>query len=142
MKVPKKSQTREADLNFKELEELAEEIRMQVTDGEAYTIRGYVNKVRSMDVSEFGYRKGKALLFEPKLEAYFPNEVFTALQQKGREARCHKLNEDDLIFIKNYVSKGIPWLANRFYMSRESMSRKIRNMGLRDRLPTKDFEIV
>ena len=140
MKVPKKLQTNEANLSFKELEDLAEEIRTQVSKGKAYTVREYVGAVASMDIVEFGYRKGKALLFEPKLESYFPDPVFEALHRKGREGRHHVFNEDDNAFLEKNINKGIEWLADRFYMKTFEIYGKIVELDLDDKLSSNGFD--
>jgi hypothetical protein len=115
MKTLKEIDTREADLSFEELEELAEEIRIIVTGGEGCTIREYVNKVVSLDVKSLGYRRAKALIFEPKLESYFPDSVFVSLREKAREWRGHTFTEDDDLFILKNNGKGIDWLKRHFY---------------------------
>ncbi len=128
----------EANLSFEDLENLADEIRTIVTAGKSYTIREYVGVASSYDSSLLGYRKGKALLFEPKLETYFPHDVFEALKKKAREEHYHLFNEDDEIFIKENIQRGISWLRNRFYTDGKTIRNKIIAMGLEKELQELD----
>ncbi|GAG40549.1 unnamed protein product, partial [marine sediment metagenome] len=75
-------ETKDAALNFEELEEMAEAIRMTITEGAALTIEDYVKKSKEISVNKLGYRFAKALYHEPRLEAYFPEEVIKVLKKK------------------------------------------------------------
>ena len=141
MKVPKSILTREANLSFEELEILADEIRTAITGDKAYTLREYMHIVSSTDINALGYRKGRAILFEPKLEAYFPDDVYTSLKEKGREGRNHQFDEDDDSYIKCHVAQGLDWLADRFYTEREVVSERVTELELRDRLPKEDLKV-
>jgi len=136
------NKSREANLSFVDLESLAEEIRMDITNGKAYTMREYSSVVDSVDINKLGWRKCRAILFEPKLESYFPDSVFQSLKNKGREARIHRLNQDDELFIKYNIRKGIEWLADRFYTDAEEIYKKICDIGLNDSLIDIDFKGV
>lgn len=134
--------SREANLSFEEIDDLAEEIRVTITGGKAYTVREYLSIVRSMDAERFGFRKGRAILFEPKLESYFPDSIFAEIKSKGRESRGHEFNEDDKIFIRNNIKRGIGWLADRFYTSPKEMYNIVKDIGLSKELTDKDFVCV
>jgi hypothetical protein len=139
MKISNNMLTREADLSFEELERLAEEIRTLITGGRAFPIREYIRVVSSIDSEIFGYRKGRAILFEPKLESYFPDEVFEALRKKGREQRGHHFNREDDKFIIENISKGIEWLKDRFYTDGHTIYGRIEKLGIVDELTNYDF---
>ena len=130
MKVPRNLETQEADLSIGELEDLATDIRDLLLQGKGLTISEYIKRADSISELELGYRKTRALRFEPKLEAYFPDNVFAVLRRKGSRHCSNRFNKDDDAFLLENVHKGVHWLANRFYTNVSAISKHLGNMGV------------
>jgi len=130
MKVPRTIETHEADLSIEELETLAEEIRMIVTKGIGVALSEYLEKANVTSRYELGYRKTRALQFEQKLEAYFPDEVFAILRRKGATVHIQRFNDSDDAFIRANIGRGASWMADRFYTNSKSIHKRVRRLGL------------
>ena len=141
-KLKQKHQSNEADLSFEELELLAEEARMMMSQGRGCTIREYIVRIESLKSEELGYRICKALMFEPKLESYFPDSVFDALQDRAREERYPVFNKEDDEFMVRNIHKGVEWLKNRFYTNASVIGNRIDVLNLRAELLDEDILIL
>jgi len=130
MKIPAIIETHEANLSIEELEKIAEDVRLIITRGKGLTLREYIERANIVSAWELGCRKTKALQFESKLEAYFPDEVFAILKLKWKTVLGQQFNDDDNEFFKVNASKGAIWLADRFYTNRNHMHDRLVKMGL------------
>jgi len=130
MKIPAIIETHEANLSIEELEKIAEDVRLIITRGKGLALREYIERANIVSAWELGYRKTKALQFESKLEAYFPDEIFAILKLKWKTVLGQQFNDDDNEFFKVNASKGAIWLADRFYTNRKHMHDRLVKMGL------------
>jgi len=129
-------------LCFEELEDLSEEIRILVTNGRGYTIREYIMQVEALKGEDLGYRICRALIHEPKLESYFSDAVFEALQNRARKEHYPIFNKEDDEFMERNIYKGIEWLKNRFYTNVSIINDRIDVLDLRSELSVEDIIIL
>lgn len=70
------------NLTLEELESLAEDIRMVMTNGKGITIQQYIQRAETITEIELGTKLMESIRCENKLEAYFPDEVFKILTER------------------------------------------------------------
>ena len=123
----KKIETKEANLTIEELGELAEGIRLILTGGKAYTVKEYAKLVKEVRPIDLGYRRTRAIKYEHRLVAYFPDDVFRALD---KIKLSNIFNKDDKQFMKKNYHKGIKWLAIHFYTEEERIEKEAGKLEL------------
>jgi len=119
MKTPKNIQSQGANLTINEIEELAEEIREKLIGNKGVDLNEYVERALNITPWKLGHRLTKALKYETKLEVFFPDRVFSALQKKTFVFLRFNKNDDE--FLTKNGGKGAGWLASRFYTTKNSI---------------------
>jgi hypothetical protein len=119
-----------ANLTLEELESLAEEVRIVLTQNKGMTLDQYKERASTIDPEELGCRKLAAICKEPKLEAYFPDEVIEILRSRFFNIHKSNLKDDDIEFIHRNEQMGNVWLSKHMYIHRDSLSRLSKKHGL------------
>lgn len=124
------------NLTFPELEALAEEIRNIILNGKGRTVSEYVDAVNDMDLSLLGYRKFRAIEFEPKLLAYFPDRVHKALRKRiVDEPSEPQFDVTDDRYIFQNQAHGYEWLRQHLYSEREPLENRLKELGIEIEIP-------
>jgi len=121
----------DADLTLKDLEVLAEEIRMILTNGNGMTIEEYINCASSFPLSKLGYRKAKAIQCEVLLESFFPDEVYRILKERVSQYAHYYSNESDKQFMSENAGRGYKWIAKKMYTDSHGVSKQAKRLGLK-----------
>jgi len=109
------------NLTLEELEELAAEIREVLIHNGGLTMSEYIKRASEITQLELGHRMAKAFCLEPKIEAYFPDEVYKVLHDRFLAAKHFFFNEYDINFIRCHSPKGTKWIAERMYAHPDSI---------------------
>jgi len=134
MKLTKKqlnSQITDANLSLEEIESLAEEIRNIMLKGKCGVTMGeYIKAAQRIRPRDLGYRMTRAFRYEPKMESYFPSEVYEILKQKAIIQRFFSFQPYDIKFMRDNAGKGIAWVAQHMYSYYDTTDRKIRKLHI------------
>jgi len=119
----------EADLNFEELEKLASELHYALTEDAPVTLNDYIHLAKTVTSRQLGYRNVKAIQLEPRLMAYFPDEVMNILSK--RDFSNVKFNEHDNEFLIVNKMRGNKWIARHFYTNANTIQRRAKSLHVR-----------
>ena len=122
MPIRKDIYMNEADLSFEELEKIANELHYALTEDMPVTLEGYIKIAKTVTMNQLGYRCVKAIQCEPRLMAYFPDEVMTILQK--RDFSNVKFNQSDNEFLVENRMMGTKWLCRHFYAKPSTIHRR------------------
>jgi hypothetical protein len=121
----------DANLTLEELGLIAEEIRLIITKNLSLTLDQYKKRAEKISPTELGYRKIKAICNEPKLEIYFPDEVFEILKNRFSVKKLIYANDDDKEFISANRARGYEWLSKRMYTSPDALGKLVARQGIK-----------
>lgn len=118
-------------LNLEEMEQITEEIRTMIVGPRGLSLPEYIESASKIPLIQLGHRRIYSIKNEPKLEAYFPSEVWAVLKKRCDEVKYYKLTEEDAQFISDNCGRGYEWLSKKLYMCKSSLSRKAGQLGIK-----------
>ena len=116
-----------ANLTVDELRELADEIRQVITGNKGVTLPDYIKAAGTITPSKLGYRKSRAIKCESSLVSYFPDEVFSALQNMTGVATRFDNTDDE--FLRRNINKDNQWLSDHLYINKNTLYHHIQAKG-------------
>lgn len=120
----------DADLTLSELEKLADEIRIAIIGDVGVTLPQYVQAVSTINANNLGYRLVRAIQNEPKIEVFFPDEVYSILYNRFKDLKNPQFNWRDENFLRANASYGILWLKKHFYSSSDFIYEKTKQYNI------------
>jgi hypothetical protein len=119
-------------LNIEELEQVAEEIRLILVGVKGLTLTDYVNRATKISFSELGHRRVYSVKNEPRMSAYFPEEVWNILKKRCDETKLVKFYRSDDEFISLNKGKGTTWVAIKTYSDPSTIYKKFKKLKIID----------
>jgi DNA-binding CsgD family transcriptional regulator len=118
----------------RELTEIAENIRINITGGRGVTLSDYVQLAESKKGDEIGLFYLWVLKNNPATTEYFPPKVLEVLKKKGGR---HYYTDEDNEFIRQHASEGIRSLVTHINVPPASAYKQARLLGVK--VPRSDY---
>jgi len=115
-----------ANLTMEEMDKLAEEIRSVMLKGQGVTMEQFKRIAKRINPKTLGHRRFRALKYEPKIESYFPSEVYEILKERADRQQYSRFNNDDIEFMRSHGGMGIRWVADHLYSNTRDISVKMK----------------
>ena len=127
--MKKSKQIFDANLSTEELEDLANNIHIILLGDRGATLSQYKEIAKNISQKKMGHRCFKAFQHEPRIEAYFPLEIYDILRARANKQKV-AFTELDTIFIKNNIGRGMVWLAKRLYCKEKMLKRYVKALRI------------